>query len=164
MIVFTPLLNIFFINLISSWWRGLYKLKKFETSRIFFSSFSRIAIRFLFATIDCAFHSLFSSSLSLFLYLWIFWNLLEEREERNSLFSKTKRKRKKIKNILGIRSHSPTSNFSENYDFSRNWNYIFKIYLLFDIYNVFLLGNERIEFMAKSERKIQKVFQFLVSY
>lgn len=129
-----------------------------------FSSFSRIAIRFLFATIDCAFHSLFSSSLSLFLYLWIFWNLLEEREERNSLFSKTKRKRKKIKNILGIRSHPPTSNFSENYDFSRNWNYIFKIYLLFNIYNVFLLGNERIEFMAKSERKIQKVFQFLVSY
>lgn len=129
-----------------------------------FSSFSRIAIRFLFTTIDCAFHSLFSSSLSLFLYLWIFWNLMEEREERNSLFSKTKRKRKKIKNILGIRSHPPTSNFSENYDFSRNWNYIFKIYLLFDIYNVFLLGNERIEFMVKSERKIQKVFQFLVSY
>lgn len=136
-------------------------MRRLESS---FSSFSRIAIRFLFATIDCAFHSLFSSSLSLFLYLWIFWNLLEEREERNSLFSKTKRKRKKIKNILGIRFHPPTSNFSENYDFSRNWNYIFKIYLLFDIYNVFLLGNERIEFMAKSERKIQKVFQFLVSY
>lgn len=164
MIVFTPLLNIFFINLISSWWRGLYKLKKFETSRVFFFFFfsycntifirnNRLCIPF--------FIFIFAFSISLFM------NFLEfigrKRRTEFTFFKKTKRKRKKIKNILGIRSHPPTSNFSENYDFSRNWNYIFKIYLLFDIYNVFLLGNERIEFMAK-ERKIQKVFQFLVSY
>lgn len=101
----------------------------------------------------------------LYFFIYEFFGIYWKKEKNGiHFFSKTKRKRKKIKNILGIRSHPPTSNFSENYDFSRNWNYIFKIYLLFDIYNVFLLGNERIEFMAKSERKIQKVFQFLVSY